>query len=124
MAKGGNTWQRKLIDKDKRRVLRERFGTMTPLLGRSKSTHAEKAIALEHQKRLINGHREGHYVNKGGVILVPIFEGTGLPDETIKPPKDRVWRDLKAGEKRDGFMVRGFGKKIAARAAKGYNAVA
>ena len=115
--------------KQARVVLREKLGTMTPLTVRAgKSTHHEKRVELDRYKKLIHGYREGKFVNKGGVVFVAQFEGSGLPDETIKPPKtnqERAEADKRKPLRVEwcaGFRPRGFGKKIAARETRGFNA--
>lgn len=119
MAKSSNTWQKKLMAKDARLASRARYGSMVPLLTRNKSPFHEKKLAFEDHRKMIVEH---------GVNPTAVFDGTGLPDEVTKQPKtnqERAEADKRnplRAEWSDGFKPRGFGKKIAAREARGFNA--
>lgn len=115
MASSGNTWQKKLIAKQKRFAVRQNGNTFKGVLARSSSTHHEKVIAFKAQQLLL-AHDEDR--GKVPVVIAAIFDGTGLPDEVAKvsKPKDREFN----APMRVGFVVRGFGKKIAAREVRGF----
>jgi hypothetical protein len=103
MALGGNTWQKKLMAKQKRHILRARYGSMVPLAERIRRAKAAKLRVLD--------------------MLVD------LDDETIKPPKtnqERADKDKRAPLKDvmvAGWAPKPWGKKIAARAVVGYTLV-
>jgi hypothetical protein len=92
MASSGNTWFKKLEAKQKRFKQRLNGNTFQPLLNRSQTPHAEKAVAFKHQQALIHGSAHGKYVNDGGVIIAAIFEGDGVPSEEFKAPKTNAER--------------------------------
>lgn len=92
MASSGNTWFKKLEAKGKRFKTRQHGNTFQPLLNRTQTPHAEKAVAFAHQKALIHGSAHGKYINNGGVIIAALFEGDGVPDEVFKAPKTNAER--------------------------------
>lgn len=92
MASSGNTWFKKLEAKQARWRRRLNGNTFTPLLARAQTPHHEKVVALRHQKILMHGMRQGNFVNNGGMVVSAIFDGSGLPDEVIKPPKTNAER--------------------------------
>ncbi|WP_454627747.1 hypothetical protein [Bradyrhizobium cenepequi] len=116
MASSGNTWMKKLEAKAARFKRRQNGNTFEPLLNRTSSTHHEKAVALKAQKDLLHGFRHGRFVNKGGVRIIAIVDGTGVPDEVIKAPKTNAERA--AADKRpplkdvmvQGWKPRPYGK--------------
>lgn len=112
MASSGNTWFKKLEAKQARWRRRQNGNTFEPLLNRTSSTHAEKAVALKTQQDLMNGFRHGKFVNKGGLRIAALVEGTGVPDEVMKAPKSNAERA--ADDKRaplKGMMVAGWKPK-------------
>jgi hypothetical protein len=89
----------KLQDKAKRNAMAKRMGTIKPILTRTKTPFADKAMAFAEHKRAIHGHMvNGVMVDEGGRNPPPAmtFWGDGLPDEVI--PGSKNWSHVKAAK--------------------------
>jgi len=106
MAKTGQAVA-KLLEKSKRNATNRALGTTRGVLTRTKSNYAEKAVAFEAHRRLIQDHYINlgprvTYIKKSGDDVATTFRGDGLPEEvtrTAKTNAERAKEDKRASIK-------------------------
>ena len=111
MASKGNTWQAKLIQKERLRRNKAFLGNEKGILARSKgSSFWDAARQVKRQQELLHGLHHGNLHNEGGCIPATLEDE--LPPEGVI---HEVKRDGPCQKKRDpmkvGFAPRPFGKR-------------
>jgi hypothetical protein len=87
----------KLSDKSKRMATNRALGTIRAVVTRTNSTFAEKAVAFEAHRRLIQDHYINlgprvTYTKKSGDEVATTFRGDGLPEEVTRVAKTNAER--------------------------------
>lgn len=96
MAKTGRAVA-KLLEKSKRNATNRALGTTRGVITRTKSTFAEKAVAFEAHRRLIQDHAINlgprvTYTKRTGDDTATTFRGDGLPEEVTRVAKTNAER--------------------------------
>jgi hypothetical protein len=119
MAKGGNTWCKKLMTKAKQHALKQKLGNEEGLLARCNGERYANAQILDERRAQLAKYKnnaviDGDMPDKPAPKPVPTME-------QVKASNGSVLRKFDAPMKA-GFKPRGFGKKIAERqVVRGFN---
>jgi hypothetical protein len=114
MGSKGNTWSRKLVDKERARMTKLKLGNEKGILARSKgSTFWDAARQVRRQQELLHGLHHGVFHNEGGCIPATL-EDELPPEGVVHGVKERK---LAALPMKAGWKPARFGARRAAKAA-------